>query len=83
MTSNTSHKSASAKKYGTATGFVAAWAPCLIGFAVAGPFGAIGGALIGDKLAQRLPLTTIRWIAAALFIATGALTIWGAPGIAR
>jgi len=39
--------------------------------------------LIGGKLAQRLPLTAIRWIAAALFIATGALTIWGAPGIAR
>jgi putative Ca2+/H+ antiporter (TMEM165/GDT1 family) len=39
--------------------------------------------LIGDKLAQRLPLTTIRWVAAALFIATGALTIWGAPGLAR
>jgi Ca2+/H+ antiporter, TMEM165/GDT1 family len=39
--------------------------------------------LIGERLAQRLPLTTIRWIAAALFIATGALTIWGAPGLAR
>jgi len=39
--------------------------------------------LIGDKLAQRLPLTAIRWIAAGLFIATGALTILGAPGLAR
>jgi putative Ca2+/H+ antiporter (TMEM165/GDT1 family) len=39
--------------------------------------------LIGERLAQRLPLATIRWIAAALFIATGALTIWGAPGLAR
>jgi putative Ca2+/H+ antiporter (TMEM165/GDT1 family) len=39
--------------------------------------------LIGERLAQKLPLTTIRWIAAALFIATGALTIWGAPGLAR
>ena len=39
--------------------------------------------LIGERLAQRLPLTTIRWLAAALFIATGALTIWGAPGLAR
>jgi putative Ca2+/H+ antiporter (TMEM165/GDT1 family) len=38
--------------------------------------------LIGERLAQRLPLTTIRWVAAALFIATGALTIWGAPGLA-
>jgi Ca2+/H+ antiporter, TMEM165/GDT1 family len=39
--------------------------------------------LVGERLAQRLPLTTVRWIAAALFIATGALTIWGAPGLAR
>ena len=39
--------------------------------------------LIGERLAQRLPLTAIRWTAAALFIATGALTIWGAPGLAR
>jgi putative Ca2+/H+ antiporter (TMEM165/GDT1 family) len=39
--------------------------------------------LIGERLAQRLPLTAIRWVAAALFIATGALTIWGAPGLAR
>jgi len=31
--------------------------------------------IIGDKLAQRLPLTYIRWIAAAMFIATGVLTI--------
>ena len=56
MPNNISHKSASAKKYGTATGFVAAWAPCLIGFAVAGPFGAIGGALVGDKLARSIDL---------------------------
>ncbi len=39
--------------------------------------------LIGDRLAQRLPLTAIRWIAAALFIATGAFTILGAPGLAH
>ena len=56
MSNNTSQKIASAKKHGTATGFLAAWGPCLIGFAVAGPFGAIGGALIGDKLARSIDL---------------------------
>jgi outer membrane lipoprotein SlyB len=45
-----------ARKHGTGTGFIAAWAPCIIGFAVAGPFGAIGGALIGDKLARAIDL---------------------------
>jgi Ca2+/H+ antiporter, TMEM165/GDT1 family len=43
----------------------------------------IPAVLIGERLAQKLPLTTIRWVAAVLFIATGALTIWGAPGLAR
>jgi hypothetical protein len=56
MSNNTSQKSASAKKYGTATGFLAAWGPCLIGLAVAGPFGAIDGALIGNKLARSIDL---------------------------
>jgi hypothetical protein len=41
---------------GTATGFAAAWAPCIIGFAIAGPLGAIGGALIGNKLARAIDL---------------------------
>lgn len=36
--------------------------------------------LIGEKLARRLPLNLIRWIAAAVFIATGAVTMLGAPG---
>lgn len=31
--------------------------------------------LIGERLAERLPLTAIRWIAAALFIATGVWTL--------
>ena len=35
--------------------------------------------LIGDRLAKRLPLKQIRWIAAALFIFTGIMTIVGAP----
>jgi putative Ca2+/H+ antiporter (TMEM165/GDT1 family) len=34
---------------------------------------------IGEKLAQRLPLTAIRWLAAGVFIATGLLTLFGAP----
>ena len=42
--------------HGTATGFAAAWAPCIIGFAIAGPLGAIGGALIGNKLARAIDL---------------------------
>jgi len=45
-----------AAKYGTANGFVAAWAPCILGFAIAGPLGAIGGALIGNKLARAIDL---------------------------
>lgn len=35
--------------------------------------------VVGDKLAQKLPLTAIRWIAAGVFIATGLLTMYGAP----
>lgn len=54
--SNADLKRRNAAKYGTGTGFIAAWAPCIIGFAVAGPFGAIGGALIGDKLARAIDL---------------------------
>jgi cytochrome c biogenesis protein CcdA len=45
-----------AAKYGTAGGFAAAWAPCILGFVVAGPICAIGGALIGDKLARAIDL---------------------------
>jgi putative Ca2+/H+ antiporter (TMEM165/GDT1 family) len=37
--------------------------------------------IVGEKLAKRLPLNLIRWIAAAVFIATGAVTMLGAPGI--
>ena len=56
MTNNISQRSAIAKEYGTATGALAAWAPCLIGLAVAGPFGAIAGAMIGNKLARSIDL---------------------------
>ena len=38
--------------------------------------------IIGEKLAQKLPLQAIRWIAAAVFIATGVLTMLGAAGTA-
>ena len=31
--------------------------------------------LLGEGLARRLPLTQIRWIAAAVFVLTGVLTI--------
>jgi putative Ca2+/H+ antiporter (TMEM165/GDT1 family) len=37
--------------------------------------------IIGETLAQRLPLKAIRWTAAAVFIATGAITILAAPGV--
>lgn len=37
--------------------------------------------IVGEKLAKRLPLNVIRWIAAAVFIATGVVTMLGAPGI--
>ena len=35
--------------------------------------------LLGERLAQRLPLTAIRRVAALLFIATGVLSLWDAP----
>ena len=43
-------------KYGSFTGFVAAWVPVFIGLAVAGPLGVIGGAAVGDKLARKIDL---------------------------
>lgn len=44
------------KKHGSAAGFVAAWAPVILGFAVAGPVGAIGGIYAGNKLARKIDL---------------------------
>jgi Ca2+/H+ antiporter, TMEM165/GDT1 family len=35
--------------------------------------------IIGDKLAQKMPLTVIRGVAAGVFIVTGVLTMLGAP----
>ena len=37
--------------------------------------------IIGERLAKRLPLTAIRWIPAAVFIATGVVTMLGTPGV--
>ncbi len=37
--------------------------------------------IVGERLAKRLPLKIIRWIAAAVFIATGVVTMLGAPGL--
>ena len=37
--------------------------------------------IIGEKLAKRLPLNIIRWIAAGVFIATGVVTMLGAPAL--
>jgi putative Ca2+/H+ antiporter (TMEM165/GDT1 family)/Fe2+ or Zn2+ uptake regulation protein len=37
--------------------------------------------LVGEKLAARLPLKYIRWLAAAVFIATGVVTMLAASGI--
>lgn len=38
--------------------------------------------IIGEKLARKLPLMAIRWIAAGVFIATGVATMLGAAGTA-
>ena len=38
--------------------------------------------IIGEKLAKRLPLTAIRWLAAGVFILTGLVTLLGAAGLA-
>lgn len=35
--------------------------------------------MVGERLAKRLPLSMIRWIAAAMFVATGVTIMLGAP----
>ena len=37
--------------------------------------------IVGEKLAKRLPLNIIRWIAAGVFITTGVVAMLGAPGL--
>jgi putative Ca2+/H+ antiporter (TMEM165/GDT1 family) len=42
----------------------------------------IPAVLIGQALAQKLPMRAIRWTAAAVFILTGVITVLGAPRLA-
>jgi putative Ca2+/H+ antiporter (TMEM165/GDT1 family) len=43
----------------------------------------IPAVLVGEALAQRLPMKTIRIVAAVVFIATGIVTMFGIPGIVQ
>ncbi len=43
----------------------------------------IPAVLVGEALAQKLPMKTIRIIAAGVFIATGLVTMIGIPGMAQ
>lgn len=43
----------------------------------------IPAVLVGEALAQKLPMKAIRIVAAAVFFITGILTILGAPGVAQ
>jgi putative Ca2+/H+ antiporter (TMEM165/GDT1 family) len=43
----------------------------------------IPAVLVGEALAQKLPMKTIRFVAAGVFIATGIVTMLGIPGMAQ
>lgn len=43
----------------------------------------IPAVLVGEALAQRLPMKAIRYTAAGVFIATGVVTMFGIPGTAQ
>lgn len=43
----------------------------------------IPAVLVGEALAQKLPMKTIRIVAAGVFIATGIVTMFGIPGSAQ
>lgn len=43
----------------------------------------IPAVLVGEALAQKLPMKTIRFVAAGVFIATGIVTMFGIPGLAQ
>lgn len=43
----------------------------------------IPAVLVGEALAQKLPMKAIRIVAAGVFIATGLVTIFGIPGLAQ
>lgn len=42
--------------HGSAGWLIATWVLVFIGFAAAGPLGAVGGAAVGDKLARKIDL---------------------------
>jgi putative Ca2+/H+ antiporter (TMEM165/GDT1 family) len=56
--------------------------PVVLGTTVGMMLANVPAVVIGERLAQRLPLNTIRWIAAGVFILTGLVTLYGAPGTA-
>ena len=43
----------------------------------------IPAVLVGEALAQKLPMKTIRFVAAGVFIATGLVTMFGIPDMAQ
>lgn len=43
----------------------------------------IPAVLVGEALAQKLPMQTIRYVAAGVFIVTGLVTMFGIPGTAQ
>lgn len=43
----------------------------------------IPAVLVGEALALKLPMKTLRYVAAGVFIATGMVTMFGIPGLAR
>lgn len=43
----------------------------------------IPAVLVGEALAQKMPMKAIRYAAAGVFIATGLVTIFGIPGLAQ
>jgi putative Ca2+/H+ antiporter (TMEM165/GDT1 family) len=43
----------------------------------------IPAVLVGEALAQKLPMKTIRYVAAGVFIVTGFVTMFGIPGTAQ
>lgn len=57
-----------------------ALAPVVLGTTLGMLAANIPAVLVGEALAQKLPMKGIRYAAAGLFIATGLVTIFGIPG---
>jgi putative Ca2+/H+ antiporter (TMEM165/GDT1 family) len=55
-----------------------ALAQVIVGTTLGMMIGNIPAVWIGEKLALTIPMTTVRILAAALFVVVGALTLWGA-----